>query len=826
MLYISYIKLDNFIQLKGASYERYYDPFKIYMYMGANGSGKSSVVAEHSPKPTVHGSTTIIKNKEGMKTVIYKDTEDKTLGYKVVHFYVPKEEKNKEDDENSPPKHSVKSFLYRLYNDEIAETIVNGSTNEFREKMRSVFDVDYDSIKITGIGMKYGGTLFEIRSCGDSDRYNYIKSVLSNLEEIKNMENHITVSLQLSNRRIKELKSILGDISNVDFTTEMEKMKLDINDYSALSENITRDRIRLDNEFEKLNMVSPTKRNEIVEEYKIVKEVYDVVRDIPDFLSSFKALKEKISLLGYSCKNVEEELATYIAEKRSLSKDSDILDRQRILETINSEIAEISKANLKEYNLEELDEAIDIMNSIHSDINIISSNTDTNISEYAKYNSEEHIHHELADIRTKLNELMAEQSEVSSTMISDHEKSIFKLEIPKNKSCDTCPLHQLKDEIDAKMDAIEKNNKRLYIITSEIENIKDQYNKLANMSKMYTYYRSLVNKYDSNNPFIKEHASKSIYDKIHNWDVISNNLRGMKNSTMQLYKLRDLTNKKKEIESSENVLVRIGELDEKINQLSLKKRDLEIDQTFCFADPLNRLKEEHVYKYASNIKETIETLYKTLQDMSELNSKNESLQNELSILDNKYGELKNMIARKTEELTKMMVEKERYDQTSSDFKLELEDSRKLTILKVALTKKIPTILLNSYMIYVKNEANDMLSDIDRYSVMLPKISYENGRNEFDIPVRDYDEVKSCAVLSKGESSLISLAIILPLIYMSTKYRILLLDEIDSALDAYMKTKIMGKIIDIPPDRIVQIHMVSHGVYANDSDRIEIIKIGG
>ena len=80
-----------------------------------------------------------------------------------------------------------------------------------------------------------------------------------------------------------------------------------------------------------------------------------------------------------------------------------------------------------------------------------------------------------------------------------------------------------------------------------------------------------MNKYDSNNPFIKEHVSKSIYDKIHNWDVISNNLRGMKNSTMQLYKLRDLTNKKKEIESSENVLVRIGELDEKINQLSLKK---------------------------------------------------------------------------------------------------------------------------------------------------------------------------------------------------------------------------------------------------------------
>jgi hypothetical protein len=91
--------------------------------------------------------------------------------------------------------------------------------------MRSVFDVDYDSIKITGIGLKYGGSLFDILSCSDSDRYNYIKSVLSNLEEVKQRELHITTMLQVSNRRLKDLKSILGDISNVDFNAEMEKSK-------------------------------------------------------------------------------------------------------------------------------------------------------------------------------------------------------------------------------------------------------------------------------------------------------------------------------------------------------------------------------------------------------------------------------------------------------------------------------------------------------------------------------------------------------------------------------------------------------------------------
>ena len=165
MLYISDIELENFEQLKqlkGHGFKRSYDPNKVYIFRGPNGSGKSSIVAEHDPRPLVHGFPTIVSKKEGKKILIYRDSTNPSLGYKVVHFYLPKPKKKDEKEEDYESKHSVKSYLYRLHNDEVVETIVNGSPVEFRAKMKSVFDVDYESIKITTICMKFGKSVFNI----------------------------------------------------------------------------------------------------------------------------------------------------------------------------------------------------------------------------------------------------------------------------------------------------------------------------------------------------------------------------------------------------------------------------------------------------------------------------------------------------------------------------------------------------------------------------------------------------------------------------------------------------------------------------------------
>ena len=60
--------------------------------------------------------------------------------------------------------------------------------------------------------------------------------------------------------------------------------------------------------------------------------------------------------------------------------------------------------------------------------------------------------------------------------------------------------------------------------------------------------------------------------------------------------------------------------------------------------------------------------------------------------------------------------------------------------------------------------------------------------------------------------------------MSTKYRILRLDELDSTLDVFLKQKFTEKIINLKPDKIVQILMVTHDPNFTEHERVRIIRI--
>lgn len=835
MLYIKYIKLEEFAQLKGRVYEQHYEPHIVYAFMGPNGSGKSSVVVEHDPRPTVHGFTTILKNKEGRKTVIYGDTENRSYGLKVVHFYLPVKVKADPDNPNeeSTGKHSVKSFLYVLNNDEIVETVVNGSTNEFREKMKKYFDVDYDSIKITGIGMKYGKSIFNLLGCNDTDRYNYIKSILSNLEEVKKMENHITTSLQVSNRRIKDLKSILGDISNVDFNTEMDKIKLDLKDYEKVNDNLVRDRTRLDSEFDKINAISPTKRMEITNEYQEVRTIYNCTKDITDYISVYKSMKEEYNFISAQARLLSEENAKLVASKMNLKVTDSILNREEKLKELDSEIHSLREYKNDDLDLTKLDEAITKLDSMNNIMYRLTGSTDIIIEDYLKYANTGDKYRELEVISKSISELdnkilmlKDEKKELSENFVSQHERDLYRIEIQKEDNCSTCPLYSLKENIDNRMRTIENNMKRVSRIDIEIEDHITVISKLRIIYNNYVLFYDLVEGVmKSDNDILSKEFSNDLLKNIHIFGDVLEKVKNMKYRAMRAYRLKVLEARKIELESQEDTLSKLHQIDNSITELSMKLSDLNIRKEQIESNELFRMREEFLYKYTNvNLVEKMRELEKHINDISLMNENTQRLQTELSVIETKFSELKDMQHRKQEELTKLLLEKSRFDETSSSYKFELEDNRKMNTLKTTLTKKIPTILLNSYMVYVRNEANEILSDIDRYSVMLPKISYENNRNEFDIPIKDYGEVKSCALLSKGEENLLSLAIVLPIIYMSTKYRILRLDELDSTLDLFLKPKYIEKILNLKPDKIVQVLMVTHDPDIIEQERVRIIRL--
>ena len=826
MLYISDIELENFEQLKqlkGHGYKRSYDPNKVYIFRGPNGSGKSSIVAEHDPRPLVHGFPTIVSKKEGKKILIYRDSTNPSIGYKVVHFYLPKPKKKDEKGEDYESKHSVKSYLYRLHNDEIVETIVNGSPVEFRAKMKSIFDVDYESIKITTIGMKFGKSVFNILSCNDSDRYNYIKSVLSNLEEVKQRENHITLKLQYSNRRLKELKTVLGDISSMDYNTELDKIRLDIKDYETVQERLNKDLAKLNHECEALHAMSPASRNTIIEEYQIVKNLYDIVKDRPDYVSEYKATKENISYANIQSNNLKSDKSKYVAEKFSLTKNNNIFDKRSILEKIEEDIKNLERENIHDYDLEEVDKALDIMNDIHLHISMLSSNAMLSIEDFYKYKSEAHVNYTLEELTNNVSNIMYRLRNLNTESLSEHDKFIMSMDTPDADVCKNCALYLAKLDIHNKAETSNKIQKEIYTLTGELDKLNQDINTLKAIQSLFNHFDNLSIIYNNcDNAYIKPSLVSDIRKNIDNHMDLFTKIKNMKHESMRAFQLRDLYNKKKEIEAEEDLIKKIYDIDESIKNIDIQLAEFDAYISSKNEDPLMHIKEETLYKYAHNIEDTLSDLQSQIQNMNELSKKSLELVSEIESLNTQYEEIKNMHKRKAEELTRILVEKQRFDDTSNMYKNELEDNSKLSALRIALTKKIPTVLLNSYMIYVRDEANNILADIDRYSILLPTIKYENNRNEFDIPVSDYGESKSCALLSKGEESIIHLAISLPLIYMSTKYRIARFDEITSNLDKFLKPKCMEKILNLKD--IIQVFMVSHDPEYDASDKVEIIQL--
>ena len=178
---------------------------------------------------------------------------------------------------------------------------------------------------------------------------------------------------------------------------------------------------------------------------------------------------------------------------------------------------------------------------------------------------------------------------------------------------------------------------------------------------------------------------------------------------------------------------------------------------------------------------------------------------------------------------KIQIEKARFEENTTNYKNELTRSKKADKLKTLLSKQIPTIFLELYMIYVKDEANIFLEDTGRYSLDLPKINYDEDtkRNTFIIPILDNVELKSCSVLSKGEDNIISIAVTLPLIYIASDiYRIARMDEMDSTLDINMKKLQMDKMMNFDRDKLSQLLMVSHSSrdFFDAYDRCRVIDL--
>lgn len=819
MLYIEEIELINFIQLKGETYSAMYRPYHVYAFTGPNGSGKSAVLQEHDPRPCVHGVTTIIPQKEGMKKLIFRDTEDKSFGLKVVHYYTPK--KIKESEEKNKFKrisrHNITSFLYELRYDEVSNTIVNGQTSQFKEVFEKYFGVTYDSINITTIGVEFGSSSFNILRCSNTERYDYLKMILKNIDEIKKKEEIITAELQVINRRIKELKNIMNDISSVDYEHEIDKLQLDIQQYGEQNVEHQNKKMKLSLDFEKVSSVSIADKEAHLIEFKELKQLHTILAGsgVDDYVSEYKLCKETYRNSMAKASSYKQILAGLNEELKKIDSLSSI-DKTHQIENIKEDIRHIKtlikEENPPKYDISVIDEALNTIQDIHSLIQKATMYPDITFDELLLVKNVNELHMLEDDLDFKIRKLYTERSDLNNETISDHEKEIFsKSRMVVKENCKSCTLYAQKVDIENKLNIIMKNNERLLEISNSLENLNMELDKTKRMKSLYSYVSQARHLCDTcKNEILGELSLSKLFRKI---DSVDDEIKDMRYDALNHYKLNDLKSKL-QILTNDDTSKKIHQLETSINEYTVMMNSELIEaENMINKYAFNSLDESIIYRFqgVDRIKRLRE-LSEIIDTMNEVSEKASHITAELNDLDKAMITINNLINRKREELVRITVESERFKENSENYRKELVKAEQAQILKNVLSKKIPTVYLKLYMIHVKDESNEFLQKIGRYKVGLPEITYDesSNRNLFVIPVIDNGEEKSCSVLSKGEDKLISIAITLPLIYIaSNKYRILRLDEMDSTLDKNMKSVFIDMVTRISWKKIPQIFIVSH-----------------
>lgn len=169
---ITYLYLENFIQIKTGlgAYKLTLDlsetENKLCLLIGPNGIGKTSILSFLTPFATIgnldtrNGNNLIIDGKNGYKEIHYKNGDDT---YIIKHYYTPHDKKS----------HSVKSYIMK--ND--IELNENGNVGSFLEWVKIELGIELDFLKL----IRIGSNVQSIIDMSTTERKNFMSKLLEDI---------------------------------------------------------------------------------------------------------------------------------------------------------------------------------------------------------------------------------------------------------------------------------------------------------------------------------------------------------------------------------------------------------------------------------------------------------------------------------------------------------------------------------------------------------------------------------------------------------------------------------------------------------------------
>lgn len=854
---ILYLKLKNFANIFTATNKKSIEidfskcKHNIVLFVGKNGSGKTSILSELHPFATAGSMDTrndtclIMEGTDGYKELHVADNDDI---YIIKHHY------------NFSHGRTMKSYFSKNG----IELNPNGNVTSFKELVKLHLGLEQELLRL----MRLGSNVSSLIDMKASSRKSFATDLFQDIDIYSSFHKRVSEEYRVLRSLIKSVVS------------KIEKLRIvDKSEVDSIIENLNNRLTAFNKERETIieeNAVLKSNYNQFNDMYKL-DELPELKVSLDKMISELKGIDKEINKISerLSCtvslcssddvvtmlreevNNLKIEIQVSRANIESSFKLLDILYKQKeqTSSIINSFISDERKKEITDmldvlllenenfksrfenfnpqYNRDELMFLLSHLQNLDNIINDLNQFSDEAKQEVLDIfqrgmRVEAHVHDHLKNLTREKNNLNMELAKVMDTNFGSNALVMYQ---PPDCKADQCPYIDFYNTSRRKNSGnMESLKGSIRAIDNKIEyyesylDIQDVFYNIHKYIQMNEKYFKVVPELDFSFKTVLGLvlSNKPYYNEDYITDLISN-----------LEDYNKFTELQAQIQDIEKELVEASKIDSKIEDLNKELRKINED-IFTEENKQTELKkniEEIEHELADK-----EVILSSTITLNELYSEKRDLEREFKLLakdykfrDGKLKELSNIknkfvtndrnldninhqIQATNNELKDYMFRIQEFENLTGERKYLEDKFDDIAILKEALSsnKGIPLLYLQLYLKNCTICMNQLLDII--YGGTLEVCDFEINDKEFKIPyMKNGMKISDVIYSSQGERSFISLVLSLALIIQTVeKYNIMLLDEVDATLDTKNRQvfiNLLEKLIE--KTGAEQIFMISH-----------------
>lgn len=818
----------------------------INILVGENGSGKSSIMSCFHPfafnnaiGDTTSNSKLIMDNKDGKKIIdiLCDDTV-----YHIEHNYLRKKDGTI----------SVKSFI----SENGEELNDSGLSSTFKTIIYDKIGIDETFLTLLSIGnkitgfveytsgerKKYAGKIFQELGVFDE----HYKNLTSLERSMKTLLNNVTSKL-----------SKYGNVCKEDIRSEIDTMKRNLDSVQlkrtsiiqtiggyknqlAVTQSIIDEYDEKQSKLQDIiNCLDYNKRkittsltvNELDKEIKITsKNVSELDKSVQLITQSIKDQMNRKELL-------QNELSRTTEHRNRIQTDTDIVELTELEANIQKKLNELSSYNYD--GIEKLDKTTMIRASIYLDElkNICKEltfdivNTELIVDTFRKYQKDSSLYKKMENRYNELGNSVRQYSVINNTRILTET-------IDHDCNCDNkgnCAYYNFYQKyLSIIYQSEDKTSQDIRELQSKLNQTEDILHMLNIFDKCYKFINTnkqwfehipvdifnpkefIIQYMDSREIYNNEQLTKVIdmLEKADNIQRLQSDLHSVKEKIQYYEDNKDITLSMDETIKTIESDMRELEVSEKEDRELLLAKQTEYNDSLTKLDNLTAQRETVIEISELQIKlsectDSIRKMESSISEIRELQSNLEQKQLELHDIDRTIATITSEIQDKTFTLTNL----EHLEKEELEIHLQYDDIKEIRN-AVSPTKGIPVEFIE---FVVKEEMiekiNELLEPVYHGRLQLLNGDYVKiDEKDFLLPYKKGNTIVSdISEASDGEKAILTIAFSLVLIQMSLhKYNIMLLDEIDTALDVHSRAKFI-ELIETFVEKIdaSQIFLITH-----------------